>query len=230
MQEFQAISAFFGLIGILFIILAFLLLRKGINEINFFFILGVIALAISSFICMLAFGGFMPNDLKDGAGIFGNILMFWAPVFFFISGMIILYGSTVLKTFKSLPSYVVFGLTGLYLIITLIYVLGGFELSRALVAGASVLVFGLLVNIIIYYLVYKEIPEQRNNLTFLLLGMIVSVVAVVIQVASNPTQGLFILPMEFDAIPGFMINAGILIFTLAFTSIPRELAEKVSIG
>jgi hypothetical protein len=221
MQDFQAISIFFGLIGVLFVALAYLLINRGVNEINLSFILGVVALAVSSFICMFAFGGFTPEDLKGGLGAIGNIMMFWAPVFFFVSGLLILFGTHILRTISSTASYLLYGIIVIYLLITVIFISGNFTLDRGLLAGATVVAFGLIINIIVYSMVYREIPEQRNNLAFLLIGMGISLIAVIVQVINNEGS-MAILPMEFEAIPGFMINLGILIFTLSFTTIPAR--------
>jgi hypothetical protein len=211
-------ASFFGILGVAFTILTWLILRASRNEINLTFGLSTILFGVSSFFCMLAFLDFSTAEI----GFIGNIIMIWAIVPIFFSGKLILEGRA--GAFKNPLSLVVFG--G-YLLFTVgyavLYFTQDFPLSRSVLVGALIVSIALALSAYVYFQIYQasaDSPEMRNKILFLILGLVIGFVGIISAFLSTND---IIVPMDFATPSGLVINIGLFLAALAFTNIPLRI-------
>jgi hypothetical protein len=211
-------GAFFALLGVLFLLFTWLVLRHSRNNINLTFSFSTIAFSISSFLCALAYMGFQALYV----GFVGNIIMIWAPLGMFIAGKLILDGQ---NGWKSPLSLVVLGS---FLLITIVYSVLYFvqsvQLSRSVLTGAVIVSVALVLTAYVFTKIFLESPdspELRSKISFLIVGIGIGIVGVISAVLSSNDP--FVLPMQFASVSGLIINIGLLVSTLAFTNLPEKL-------
>ncbi|UCE12304.1 MAG: hypothetical protein JSV04_08885 [Candidatus Heimdallarchaeota archaeon] len=211
-------GAFFATLGVSFSILTWLVLRHSRNTINLTFGFSTVLFAISSFFCALAYSGFQ----FEVVGFIGNVIMIWAPLGMFLAGKLILDGRLAYKSPLSIVVFIIF----LFITVSygVLYFIDDFQLSRSVFTGALIVSFALILTGYVFGQVYLESadsPELRTKIAFLMAGVAIGISGVISAVLSSNDP--FVLPMELASVSGLVINIGLLVTALAFTSIPEKL-------
>jgi hypothetical protein len=181
-------------------------------------------LAISSFICAVAFFGF------EHIGYVGNLIMFWAPVGILISGMLIIYGKPA--GYKHPLTIAVF--SG-FAVLSLTYIANILANGKLIPLLDTVNVTSFLISVLllfaigVYLKVYRLVPDSRQKIIFLICGMFITIVGLMGLVATSPNNVLGIHgAMELQPYFGITVNIGILVAAIAFTNIPARLELKTT--
>ena len=229
-SEDNILGFFFFILAVLFGIMTYLVLRKGKSEINITFSLATIAFMLGSLLCSLDFfakAGTLP--LFSGFEILGNIgtlLYLWAPFGIFLASKLILHGTDSYKEIVPIAVFVfLIGVTFIFVftsdILGITPIVTGTTPSKGTWFGTIVISVVLIVSLYYYFKIYQKSPDLRNQLSFLIGGIILGIFSLASVLLSTNDPDL--LPMEFDAIFLSMINIGILISSFAFTNIPDNL-------
>ncbi|MHA2362847.1 MAG: hypothetical protein ACXAC7_02740 [Candidatus Hodarchaeales archaeon] len=205
----------FAVLGVSFVILAWLVLRQSINRIKTTFGLGVIAFAISAFVCSLSFFGILSADF----GLLGNSMMLWGPIGLLFAGKFILFGVDDWRSSNSITFLVI------YVVITAIFLASflSVALEDALIVSSSIVAFVLLYAAYEYFRVTKITDQDTTNkILFLLAGITLSVIGLAITIMSV-SKDITLLTKDTQIYGGVLINFGILLAGVAFTGIPAKI-------
>jgi hypothetical protein len=104
-------------------------------------------------------------------------------------------------------------------------ILEGTTPGRGTWYGTIVISIILIASLYYYIKIYQKSPDLRDQLSFLIGGIILGIVSLGSVLVS--TGDLNILPMEFSPVFLVLINVGILISAFAFTNIPHSVFSQV---
>lgn len=147
------------------------------------------------------------------------ITYLWSPIGIYLAAVTIRHGFHAYREPMSILVFVVFIVISFVFIATTIFP----DPPNRQIWYGTILLSGIMTLIAYqYYKIMIEVPEIKNQIQFLLLGIIVGGIGLILALSSsnfNPQ----VLPMEFEGIAGATINFGVLIASFAFTSIPDKL-------
>jgi hypothetical protein len=231
LNENTMLGLFFFALFLLFGLMTFLVLKKGTSEINLIFSISTISFMFGSLLCSIDFfvlaNVIGPPPLADILPIIGTLFYLWAPIGIFLSAKFILHGIDSYK--EPVPIILVvflLGVSGLFLFTSGgLVILEGTTPGRGTWYGTIVISIILIASLYYYIKIYQKSPDLRDQLSFLIGGIILGIVSLGSVLVS--TGDLNILPMEFSPVFLVLINVGILISAFAFTNIPHSVFSQV---
>lgn len=228
-NENVMIGVFFFILFLLFGMMTYLVLKKGFSEINLIFSIATICFMGGSFLCSIDFFvhgkliGAPPDPFGEILPLIGTLFYIWAPFGIFLSGKFILHGIDSYREIIPIGIFLfLIAVTGLFLTTSGgLVILEGTTPTRGTWYGTIVISLVLIVAIYYYSQIYQKAPDLRNELTFLIGGILLGIVSLLSVLFSKGDPNL--LPSEFSTPFLILINVGILISAFAFTNIPQTL-------
>lgn len=231
-NELLAIGIFFGLLGILFLIMTYFVLRNGMTEINIVFSVSTLLFALGSFLCSMDFSNRAifnpPLNLPSFIPDIGTLAYLWAPLGILFAGKFILHG---IRSWKEITSL---GILGLFILITIIYIvsiaqpilINATGPTRGTWFGTIVISFALLIALFEYFQIYTIASDLRLQISYLLGGIMLGILGLFAVLFSSGNVN--VLPQEFQPEFALLINVGVLLAAFSFTNIPQHL--RINLG
>jgi len=198
--------AIFGTMTVLFMLLAFLVVRKSYSAVNVAFAVTPFLIGLNTLIAVIISTISTMDDPNMVMFITsGTLPLLLAPIGFLYSGLIILYGKSILhESFIRLPTFLY---AGIAIIIALLRFI---DLPYYSTIIFSLLFVPLAISIFLYLKIAKNIPQLQNKLYVMVIGLSIALVSVVIRIITN-------LLTSGDSIVGqLLLIIGVIIVITAF--------------
>ena len=161
-------------LAILFVIATILVIRKSRTNVNIFFASGSFLFAVGTFFAGL---GYYDVSLQY-LWTYATIAITLAPCGYFLAGKLIVDGD---NTFRSILTYIIL-LIGVVSSIATLFIYSTLTEVENIIRWDPVLVLILVICSYQFYKVYQLAPELRTKLTFLLFGLVISIISLLLNV------------------------------------------------
>lgn len=202
---------------LLCLLLCLLVIRKSRNMINIVFVLALFIFAIGSAIASL---GFVDITTQSIAWPIATSLLLVAPIGFFVSSRMILYGEPELTKLQT--DILIY----LYIVLAIInyFIYNSLSRNETYLLEDTLIALILFITLIQYYKLYQIDEEHRTNLLLMISGFFIAIISLI----GNDVLILITGVGEVLRIIGPII--GLLIVVLAFTKLPKFRSTNVNIS
>ena len=216
--------------SIIFWILSYLIIRKSKSPANILFSSSTFFYGVGTLFSGLGWGFFATTD--QGLKIFNYLIVINQLTFFalaasfiviallgiFYSGRSILYGASGYRDELALTLLIVFIVIDLFNFI----IYSSLSLKENFMFEDVLTLFILLLSVIVYFTLYRQIVEYRLNFIFILIGFVIGVISLLI------STSLFIL--NYNSAAEIIRSMGpffaVFVVLISFTSLPQSFRER----
>ena len=222
----------FFLYSIIFWLLSYLIIRRSKSSANMLFSISTFLFGVGTLFSALGWGPFASSNysiLILSYNILINQLTFFAiaasfiviaPLGIYFSGRTILHGNSGYKDEMAFVLYFIF----IVIAVFNLFIYSTLTTKDNFIFEDTLTAFILILSILIYFNLFKQIPEYRANFTIIILGFLIGLLSLITSIA------LFFL--NYDTIAEVVRSMGpflgVLIVLISFTNLPQSIRNRNS--
>lgn len=217
---------------LIFWLLSYLIIRKSKSPANLLFSSSTFLFGVGTLFSSLGWGPFATSHISysifsttiviDQLTFFALAASFivLAPLGIYFSGRTILHGNSGFKDELAFILYL------LFIVIAVInfFIYASLSLKENFMFEDSLTAFILLLSILVYFDLYKQIPDYRLNFTIILIGFFIGV--------GSLLMGLALFTLNYNTIAEVIRSMGpflaVLIILISFTNLPHAVRNRSS--